>query len=76
MRRLVVFDDQSNMKIKTAGPATIALGGKVKSAGTSGVANGGRRGATRTWAEPELLKIPYLPSEPELGVFVVISCLK
>ena len=31
MRRLVVFDDQSNMKIKTAGPATIALGGKVKS---------------------------------------------
>ena len=28
---LVVFDDQSNMKIKTAGPATIPQGGKVKS---------------------------------------------
>jgi hypothetical protein len=28
---LVLFDDQSNMKIKTAGPATIAPGGKVKS---------------------------------------------
>ena len=28
---LVVFDDQSNMKIKTAGRATIPPGGKVKS---------------------------------------------
>ena len=28
---LVLFDDQSNMKIKTVGPATIAPGGKVKS---------------------------------------------
>jgi hypothetical protein len=28
---LVAFDDQSNMKIKTAGPATIPPGGKVKS---------------------------------------------
>jgi hypothetical protein len=28
---LVLFDDQSNMKIKTAGPATIQPGGKVKS---------------------------------------------
>ena len=28
---LVLFDDQSNMKIKTAGPATIPPGGKVKS---------------------------------------------
>jgi hypothetical protein len=28
---LVVFDDQSNMKIKTAGPATIPPGSKVKS---------------------------------------------
>ena len=28
---LVLFDDQSNMKIKTAGSATIAPGGKVKS---------------------------------------------
>ena len=27
---LVLFDDQSNMKIKTAGPATILGGGKVK----------------------------------------------
>ena len=27
----IVFDDQSNMKIKTAGPATIPPGGKVKS---------------------------------------------
>ena len=27
---LVVFDDQSNMKIKTAGPAAIRPGGKVK----------------------------------------------
>jgi hypothetical protein len=27
----VLFDDQSNMKIKTAGPATISPGGKVKS---------------------------------------------
>ena len=27
----VLFDDQSNMKIKTAGPATIPPGGKVKS---------------------------------------------
>jgi hypothetical protein len=27
---LVVFDDQSNMKVKTAGPATIPPGGKVK----------------------------------------------
>jgi hypothetical protein len=27
---LVLFDDQSNMKIKTAGPATIPPGGKVK----------------------------------------------
>jgi len=27
---LVLFDDQSSMKIKTAGPATIAPGGKVK----------------------------------------------
>ena len=27
---LVLFDDQSKMKIKTAGPATIPLGGKVK----------------------------------------------
>jgi hypothetical protein len=26
-----LFDDKSNMKIKTAGPATIPLGGKVKS---------------------------------------------
>ena len=28
---MVLFDDQSNMKIKTAGPATIPPGGKVKS---------------------------------------------
>ena len=28
---LVLFDDQSRMKIKTAGPATIPPGGKVKS---------------------------------------------
>ena len=28
---LVLFDDRSNMKIKTAGPATIPPGGKVKS---------------------------------------------
>jgi hypothetical protein len=28
---LVVFDDQSNMKIRTAGPAAILPGGKVKS---------------------------------------------
>ena len=28
---LVLFDDQSNIKIKTAGPATIPPGGKVKS---------------------------------------------
>ena len=28
---LVLFDDQSNMKIKTAGPATIPPGCKVKS---------------------------------------------
>ena len=28
---LVLFDDQSNMKIKTSGPATIPPGGKVKS---------------------------------------------
>jgi hypothetical protein len=28
---LVLFDDQSNMKIKTAGPAAILQGGKVKS---------------------------------------------
>ena len=28
---LVLFDDQSNMKIKTAGAATIQPGGKVKS---------------------------------------------
>ena len=28
---LVLFDDQSNMKIKTAGPATIQPGGKVTS---------------------------------------------
>ena len=28
---LVLFDDQSNMKIKTPGPATIPPGGKVKS---------------------------------------------
>jgi hypothetical protein len=28
---LVLFDDQSNMKIKTAGPATIPTGGKVES---------------------------------------------
>jgi hypothetical protein len=28
---LVLFDDQSNMKIKTTGPATIPPGGKVKS---------------------------------------------
>jgi hypothetical protein len=28
---LVVFDDQSNMKIKTAGHATLPPGGKVKS---------------------------------------------
>ena len=28
---LVLFDDQSNMKIKTAGPATIPPGGKIKS---------------------------------------------
>jgi hypothetical protein len=28
---LVLFDDQSNMKIKTAGPATIPAGGKIKS---------------------------------------------
>jgi hypothetical protein len=28
---LVVFDDQSNMKIKTAGPTTVPPGGKVKS---------------------------------------------
>jgi hypothetical protein len=28
---LVLFDDQSNMKINTAGPATIPPGGKVKS---------------------------------------------
>jgi hypothetical protein len=27
----VLFDDQSSMKIKTAGPATIPPGGKVKS---------------------------------------------
>jgi hypothetical protein len=27
----VVFDDQSSMKIRTAGPATISPGGKVKS---------------------------------------------
>jgi hypothetical protein len=28
---LILFDDQSNMKIKTAGPATIPAGAKVKS---------------------------------------------
>jgi hypothetical protein len=28
---LVLFDDGSNMKIKTAGPATIPAGSKVKS---------------------------------------------
>ena len=28
---LVLFDDQSNMKVKTVGPATIPPGGKVKS---------------------------------------------
>jgi len=28
---LVLFDDQSRMKVKTAGPATIPAGGKVKS---------------------------------------------
>jgi hypothetical protein len=28
---LVLFDDQSNMKVKIAGPATIPPGGKVKS---------------------------------------------
>ena len=28
---LVLFDDQSNMKIKTAEPATVPPGGKVKS---------------------------------------------
>ena len=28
---LVVFDDRSNMKIKTVGPATVPPGGKVKS---------------------------------------------
>jgi hypothetical protein len=28
---LVLFDDQSKMKIKIAGPATIPVGGKVKS---------------------------------------------
>jgi hypothetical protein len=28
---LVLFDDQSKMKIKTSGPATIPPGGKVKS---------------------------------------------
>jgi hypothetical protein len=28
---LVLFDDQSNMKVKTAGTVTIPLGGKVKS---------------------------------------------
>ena len=28
---LVLFDDQSNMKIKTAGPATVPPRGKVKS---------------------------------------------
>jgi hypothetical protein len=28
---LVLFDDQSSMKIKTAGPVTIPAGGKVKS---------------------------------------------
>jgi hypothetical protein len=28
---LVLFDDQSNMKIKTAGPVKIQPGGKVKS---------------------------------------------
>jgi hypothetical protein len=28
---LVLFDDQSSMKIKTTGPATIPPGGKVKS---------------------------------------------
>jgi len=28
---LVLFDDQSNMKVKIAGPATIAPGGKIKS---------------------------------------------
>ena len=27
---MVLFDDQSSMKIKTAGPATIPPGGKVK----------------------------------------------
>ena len=27
---VVLFDDQSRMKIKTAGPATIPAGGKVK----------------------------------------------
>ena len=28
---MVLFDDQSKMKIKTTGPATISSGGKVKS---------------------------------------------
>jgi hypothetical protein len=28
---LVLFDDQSNMKIKTTGPATVSPSGKVKS---------------------------------------------
>jgi hypothetical protein len=28
---LVLFDDQSSMKVKIAGPATIAPGGKIKS---------------------------------------------
>jgi hypothetical protein len=33
---LILFDDQSNMKIKTAGPATIPPGGKVKSVHEAG----------------------------------------
>ena len=28
---MVLFDDQSNMKVKIAGPATIPLGGTIKS---------------------------------------------
>jgi hypothetical protein len=30
MRRLVLFDDQSNMKIKTSGGAAVSPGSKVK----------------------------------------------
>ena len=60
---LVMFDDESCMKIKTAGPAPIPPGGKVKSV---------RLGGTSTRKPPKIRNAPRIhPGSAQLYLWTV-----